>query len=108
MGYPTRSVFTAEQDEFRATVPRFLENIVGQEIWTAAGRSRRADRKAAAEIGILGIEVPDDSRPPGSDTDGTAPWSPRDPGARAGDRGLHVRPTSACPTCCISRSSAQQ
>ncbi len=61
MGYPTRSVFTAEQDEFRATVRRFLEDVVVEEYpdWLRDGKPSRRFWKAAAEIGILGIEVPE-------------------------------------------------
>jgi alkylation response protein AidB-like acyl-CoA dehydrogenase len=60
MGYPsTRSVFTAEQEQFRLTVRRFLEDVVVPDYsnWLRDGKPSRGFWKAAADIGILGIGV---------------------------------------------------
>jgi len=56
-----RSVFTAEQEEFRCAVRRFLEDFVVPEYsdWLRDGKPSRGFWKAAADIGILGIGVPE-------------------------------------------------
>lgn len=59
---PTRSVFTVEQERFRDTVRRFLNDSVVPEYstWLADGKPPRRFWKAAAGIGILGIGVPEE------------------------------------------------
>ena len=66
----TRSVFTQEQEQFRNAVRGFLNDHVVPEYsaWLADGKPSRRFWRAAAEIGILGIGVPEQfGGMPGSD-----------------------------------------
>ena len=56
----TRTVFTAEHEEFRSLVREFLAREVAPhvEAWEAAGIVDRRVYKAAAQAGILGFSVP--------------------------------------------------
>jgi alkylation response protein AidB-like acyl-CoA dehydrogenase len=66
----TRSVFTEEQEQFRAVVRGFLNDDVVPEYsaWLADGKPSRRFWRAAADIGILGIGVPEQyGGMPGSD-----------------------------------------
>ena len=65
-----RSVFTPEQEQFRHAVRRFLNDHVVPEYstWLADGKPSRRFWRAAADIGILGIGVPEEfGGMPGSD-----------------------------------------
>jgi acyl-CoA dehydrogenase len=67
---PTRSVFTREQEQFREAVRGFLNDHVVPEYpaWLAEGKPSRQFWRAAADIGILGIGVPEEfGGLPGSD-----------------------------------------
>jgi acyl-CoA dehydrogenase len=67
---PARSVFTPEQEQFRHTVRRFLNDHVVPEYstWLVDGKPSRSFWRAAADIGILGIGVPEEfGGMPGSD-----------------------------------------
>lgn len=67
---PTRSVFTREQEQFRAAVCGFLNDHVVPEYraWLADGKPSRKFWRAAADVGILGIGVPEQfGGLPGSD-----------------------------------------
>jgi alkylation response protein AidB-like acyl-CoA dehydrogenase len=67
---PARSVFTPEQEQFRHAVRRFLNDHVVPEYstWLADGKPSRRFWRAAADIGILGIGVPEEfGGMPGSD-----------------------------------------
>ena len=67
---PARSVFTPEQEQFRHAVRRFLNDHVIPEYstWLADGKPSRRFWRAAADIGILGIGVPEEfGGMPGSD-----------------------------------------
>jgi acyl-CoA dehydrogenase len=67
---PARSVFTPEQEQFRHTVRRFLNDHVVAEYstWLVDGKPSRSFWRAAADIGILGIGVPEEfGGMPGSD-----------------------------------------
>jgi alkylation response protein AidB-like acyl-CoA dehydrogenase len=57
----TRSVFTQEQEQFRNAVRRFLNDQVVPEYstWLADGKPSRRFWRAAADVGILGIGVPE-------------------------------------------------
>jgi acyl-CoA dehydrogenase len=59
---PTRSVFTQEQEQFRHAVRRFLnDQVVPQySTWLADGKPSRQFWRAAADVGILGIGVPEE------------------------------------------------
>jgi alkylation response protein AidB-like acyl-CoA dehydrogenase len=66
----TRSIFTDDQEQFRDKVRRFLNEKVAPEYssWCQEGRPSRQFWKAAAEVGILGIGVPEEyGGLPGSD-----------------------------------------
>lgn len=66
----TRSVFTEEQEHFRDAVRQFLHRDVVPEYsgWLAEGKPSRRFWRAAADIGILGIGVPEEyGGMPGSD-----------------------------------------
>jgi len=66
----TRSVFTEEQERFRHAVRRFLNDDVVPEYsaWLADGKPSRRFWRTAADIGILGIGVPEQyGGMPGSD-----------------------------------------
>ena len=58
---PTRSVFTHEQELFRHAVRRFLNDQVVPEYstWLVDGKPSRRFWRAAADVGILGIGVPE-------------------------------------------------
>ena len=67
---PTRSVFTPEQEQFRHAVRQFLEADVVPEYstWLTDGKPPRRFWRAAADVGILGIGVPEQfGGLPGSD-----------------------------------------
>ncbi len=67
---PTRSVFTREQEQFRGAVRGFLKDHVVPEYsaWLADGKPSRRFWRAAADVGILGIGVPEQfGGLPGSD-----------------------------------------
>ena len=67
---PTRSVFTQEQEQFRDAVRGFLTDHVVPEYpaWLADGKPSRKFWRAAADVGILGIGVPEQfGGLPGSD-----------------------------------------
>ena len=67
---PARPVFTPEQEQFRHAVRRFLNDHVVPEYstWLADGKPSRRFWRAAADIGILGIGVPEEfGGMPGSD-----------------------------------------
>jgi alkylation response protein AidB-like acyl-CoA dehydrogenase len=57
----TRSVFTKEQEHFREGVCRFLDDDVVPEYssWLADGKPSRQFWRGAADVGILGISVPE-------------------------------------------------
>src|SRR5262249_14147088 len=59
-GQMTRSVFTAEHEEFRALVREFLAREVTPHVeeWEAAGIVDKGVYKAAAQAGVLGFSVP--------------------------------------------------
>jgi alkylation response protein AidB-like acyl-CoA dehydrogenase len=66
----TRAVFTQEQEQFRNAVRRFLNDQVVPEYptWLADGKPSRRFWRAAADVGILGIGVPEQfGGLPGSD-----------------------------------------
>jgi acyl-CoA dehydrogenase len=66
----TRSVFTEEQEQFRKEVRGFLNDHVVPEYstWLVDGKPSRSFWRAAADIGILGIGVPEElGGLPGSD-----------------------------------------
>ncbi|TAM65627.1 acyl-CoA dehydrogenase family protein [Mycobacterium sp.] len=67
---PTRSVFTRQQEQFRDAVRGFLSDHVVPEYsaWLADGKPSRKFWRAAADVGILGIGVPEQfGGLPGSD-----------------------------------------
>jgi len=67
---PTRTVFTQQQEQFRDAVRRFLNDHVVPEYstWLADGKPSRQFWRAAADVGILGIGVPEQfGGLPGSD-----------------------------------------
>ncbi|BDB44302.1 acyl-CoA dehydrogenase family protein [Mycobacterium kiyosense] len=59
----TRSIFTPEQVQFRLRVRKFLDEHVVPEYpaWLADGKPSRQFWRGAAEVGILGIGVPENS-----------------------------------------------
>ncbi|MFZ0715164.1 acyl-CoA dehydrogenase family protein [Mycobacterium sp.] len=66
----TRSVFTEEQEQFRKEVRGFLNDYVVPEYstWQVDGKPSRSFWRAAADIGILGIGLPEKfGGMPGSD-----------------------------------------
>jgi acyl-CoA dehydrogenase len=65
-----RSVFTEEQEKFRVAVRRFLnDNVVPEySTWLAEGKPSQRFWRSAADVGILGIGVPEQfGGLPGSD-----------------------------------------
>ena len=98
-----RTIFTTEHDEFRAMLRDFIarEVVPQREKWDELGRPERDFFRRLGELGILGIEVPEEYGGAGESSfkypgDRASRRSPR-AGVSFGSYGVHA--AWSCPTC---------